>query len=358
VGIENSERIHFPIPSYLYPDNHSFTLYNAHNMNRKLVQLEHVAKKYYMFQALRDVSFDLYEGEIFGFIGPNGAGKTTTLKILVGLIQKFEGSVSINGMQLPKDHHKVHQLIGYLPQAPEYQNWRTIEDALMGLGRLSEVSDEDLRARIPGLLERFELSGLEKKKVKKLSGGMKQKVGLIQALLHKPKLLILDEPLGGLDPASRLKVKELILELRNEGVTIIFSSHILSDVQDVADRIGIIHRGQMLATGTLTELKAKFGMPNDIHVHFSKMPDSLDYLHNIPGVEEVKQRKDYYFVLPLDAKEDEDPVVHQLITETLARNGQLRKIGNIAPNLDELYTRYLESVIKAEREAQAKAAAV
>lgn len=321
-------------------------------MGNTIVSFNQVAKKYYSFTALRDVTFDLKEGEIFGFIGPNGAGKTTTLKILVGLLQKFEGDVMVNGFRLPQEHDKVHQSIGYLPQAPEFQSWRSIEDALMGLGRLSEVSDADLKARIPGLLERFELGGLGKKKVKKLSGGMKQKVGLIQALLHKPKLLILDEPLGGLDPASRLKVKELILELRQEGVTIIFSSHILSDVQDVADRIGIIFRGKMLATGTLTELKAQFGMPNDIHVHFSKMPDSLDFLHNIPGVAEVKQRTDYYFVLPLDSKMDEDEVVHKLITETMARGGRLRKIGNIVPNLDELYTRFVESSIKAEKALQ------
>jgi ABC-2 type transport system ATP-binding protein len=319
-------------------------------MANPLVSFNHVSKEYYGFHALRDVTFDLHEGEIFGFIGPNGAGKTTTLKILVGLLQKFNGEATVKGFQLPRDHDKVHQFIGYLPQAPEFQSWRSIGDALMGLGRLSEVSDDDLRARIPVLLERFELGGLEKKKVRKLSGGMKQKVGLIQALLHKPRLLVLDEPLGGLDPASRLKVKELILELRQEGVTIIFSSHILSDVQDVADRIGIIHRGKMLATGSLTDLKAQFGMPNDIHVHFSQMPDSLDFLHNVPGVAEVKQRADYYFVLPLDSKMDEDEVVHQLIVETLARNGRLRKIGNIVPNLDELYTRFIESSVKAEKE--------
>ncbi|MEM0997847.1 MAG: ABC transporter ATP-binding protein [Bacteroidota bacterium] len=318
-------------------------------MNQPLVSLMQLAKNYGEFAALRDVTFDLQPGEIFGFIGPNGAGKTTTLKILVGLIRRFSGQVTVGGHALPREHAQVHQLIGYLPQAPEYQSWRSIEDTLLAFGRLSEVPEATLRERIPRLLERFALRGLEKKKVRKLSGGMKQKVGLIQALLHKPQLLILDEPLGGLDPASRLRVKETILELRNEGVTVIFSSHILSDVQDVADRIGIIYRGCMLATGTLSELKTRFGIPNDIHVHFSQMPDSLDYLTQIPGIAGVRQRKDYYFVLPLDPSIDEDPVVHRLITETLARNGRLRKIGNIAPNLDELYTRYLESVVKAER---------
>ncbi|HHG84763.1 MAG TPA: ABC transporter ATP-binding protein [Bacteroidetes bacterium] len=319
-------------------------------MATPLVSFKNVAKRYYMHKALVDVNFELFEGEIFGFIGPNGAGKTTTLKILVGLLQNFEGEVMVSGFQLPQDHHKVHQLIGYLPQAPEYQAWRSIEDVLIGLGQLSGVSKAELKRRIPPLLERFELKGLENKKVAKLSGGMKQKVGLIQALLHKPKLLILDEPLGGLDPVSRRKVKEVIQELRSQGVTIIFSSHILSDVQDVADRIGILHRGQMLATGTLTELKAKFGIPNDIHVVFSQLPDALDYLSEIPGVTEVKQRKDYHFVLPLDPNQDEDTAVHQLITETLKRNGRLRKIGNIAPNLDELYTRYIESTIQRQEQ--------
>src|SRR5688572_5770699 len=243
-----------------------------------LVQLENVRKVYYGRAVLNDLSLEIPEGEVFGYIGPNGAGKTTTLKILAGLITKFEGTVRVAGNDVVKDRDKAHAVIGFMPQSCGFQNWRTVQSALDSLAELSGVPD-DLRAkRIPALLERFKLLDARYKKVKELSGGMTQKLGLIQALLHEPRLLVLDEPLEGLDPPTRNLLKEVLRERQRAGTTVLFSSHILSDVEDIADRIGILHRGKIATSGSLRDLLAAFGLPTEIEVDLSVVPDDDAYL--------------------------------------------------------------------------------
>ena len=219
-----------------------------------LVEVRALRKAYYGQAVLAGVSFDIAEGEVFGYIGPNGAGKTTTLKILAGLIAQDAGSVKIGGAELGDDHARRHQQIGFLPQGPGFQSWRTVESALDSLGELSGVPSEVRARRIGELLERFGLSAARKKKVKELSGGMTQKLGLIQALLHDPKLLVLDEPLEGLDPPSRALLKDVIRERRRAGCTVLFSSHILSDVERLCHRVVILHKGLVAAEGRIEDL--------------------------------------------------------------------------------------------------------
>lgn len=311
-------------------------------MDNQLVTLSGVSKKYHNQNVLQDVSFSLREGEVLGYIGPNGAGKTTTIKILVGLINQFQGNLNIDGHQLPGDRSLVHHLIGYLPQGVSFQNWHTIDSALMTLGRLSGVSDDELKERIPRWLDRFELLEFRKRKVKKLSGGMLQKVGLIQAVMHEPKLLVLDEPLGGLDPASRLKVKELIRELRNKGTTVIFSSHILSDVQDIADRIAVLNRGRLLQLGTLDELKEVFASDKDVVVEYSTLPGSRAEIESIPSIDIMSKKTATEWLIRLKKDADMDAAIHEIVSRSLSAEGRIRKIGHIPPSLDVLYTRFLE----------------
>jgi ABC-2 type transport system ATP-binding protein len=313
-------------------------------MAEAFVQFEGVAKRYKSFEALRDVTFQLNEGEIFGYIGPNGAGKTTTLKLLVGLLRNFEGSIRVQDLQLPRDYGALHRIVGYLPQYPEFQAWRTVNHALMTLGRLSGVSIETLEKRIPVLLDRFELGNVRHKKVRLLSGGMKQKVGFVQAMLHNPKLLVLDEPLSGLDPDSRIRLKEQILELKNEGTTVIFSSHILGDVEDVTDRIGILKGGQMLKSGNLTELRRHFSVGKDVQIAFSSPPASVTYLNEIPGLQRLKALNGHTYVLSFGPQADLDIVVHDLILKSLAQGAIIRKVGEVVASLDELYKRFMEPV--------------
>ena len=256
---------------------------------KDFVTLRNVTKNFGSFRALNDVSLEIKEGEIFGYIGPNGAGKTTTMKILVGLISNFQGEVTIGGYAVPKNKDEIHKLLGYLPQAVAFQDWRTVNQALKTFGKLSGLTDAQLEERIPKILNFLGLADARYKKVSHLSGGMVQKVGLAQALLHEPKLLVLDEPLGGLDPLSRRQFKDIVLQLAKKGTTVLFSSHILSDVQDVADRIGIISHGRIKQVGTIAELKAKLIQQKTVEVMLSGDSDKWQQLDKVKGVSGVTQ---------------------------------------------------------------------
>ncbi|MGE3460163.1 MAG: ABC transporter ATP-binding protein, partial [Kofleriaceae bacterium] len=223
-----------------------------------------------------------------------------------------------------------------------------VDSALDSLGELSGVADEDRRARIPRLLERFDLLGSRFKKVKELSGGMTQKLGLIQALLHEPRLLVLDEPLEGLDPPSRNLLKDVIRERRRAGTTVLFSSHILSDVEDVADRIGILHRGKLATSGSIRELVTGFGLPTDIEVAFATRPSSTAFLADLGTATE---RKPDDWRIRLADGVDADHVVHTIIELTLAAGGRIRKVGVAEPDLDDVFEQYIKRADDAARAA-------
>ncbi|MBV1857314.1 MAG: ABC transporter ATP-binding protein [Nannocystaceae bacterium] len=310
-------------------------------MREALVEFENVGKRYGAVHALRDITFDVRAGEVFGYIGPNGAGKTTTLRILVGLLRSFAGSVSIAGRKVGVLHQQVHDLIGFLPQSVGFHEWRTAEAALFALGELSGMTREAISPELDRLLTRFSLNDSRHKKVKQLSGGMRQKLGFVQAMLHRPKLLVLDEPLSSLDPASRNVVKEVIREVRAEGTTVIFSSHILSDVEDLADRIGVVRKGSMVATGTLDELKRQFGAPMVVAVEFAAPPSDDSFLDNAEmfvGREQVGKT----WRVQLRDGQGFDAGVHHIIEGTLAAGGRIRGIHPLDPDLDELYVRYVD----------------
>jgi len=303
-----------------------------------LVQIRGLTKAYYGQPVLSDVSFDIHEGEVFGYIGPNGAGKTTTLKILAGLITQYRGQVTIDGADIAENRARGHRLIGFLPQGAGFQAWRTVESALESLAELSGVAAEVRARRIPELLERFGLLAARRKKVKELSGGMTQKLGLIQALLHEPKLLVLDEPLEGLDPPSRALLKDILRERQRAGTTVLFSSHILSDVENVADRVGILNAGTIATSGSIRELMVAFGLPLELELQFSSPPADLGFLAAL-GAAAPRKPGEWRITLPAGA--EPDAIVHAAIERTLAAGGRLRKVGIVEPELDELFASYI-----------------
>ncbi|MCJ7762122.1 ABC transporter ATP-binding protein [Candidatus Bathyarchaeota archaeon] len=315
---------------------------NSSNDEKPLVVLRGVAKNYFNFRALDNISFEINEGEIFGYIGPNGAGKTTTMKILVGLISDFQGEVLIGGCRIPKQKEEVHKLLGYLPQNVAFQEWRTVNHALTTFGRLSGLTAKQVESRIPEVLDVVSLSDVRHKKISQLSGGMTQKVGLAQALLHEPKLLVLDEPLGGLDPLSRHQFKEVVLELGKRGATILFSSHILSDVQDVADRIGILSRGRIRQVGTLNELKARMSVQKTIEVLLPHPNDKWQELKSLKDVKSVEQVSPGRILANLDANADADEVINNLIQRIVRLRIKVRGVTLLQPSLDEIYLKHIQ----------------
>jgi ABC-2 type transport system ATP-binding protein len=311
------------------------------NRDAPFVALRGVSKKYYAFSALSNVSFEIKEGEIFGYIGPNGAGKTTTMKILVGLISDFQGEVFIGGYPVPKQKDEIHKLLGYLPQNVAFQEWRTVNHALKTFGKLSGLSDAEVERRIPEILNMLSLGDVRHKKISQLSGGMIQKVGLAQALLHDPKLLILDEPLGGLDPLSRHQFKEIVRELGRKGTTILFSSHILSDVQDVADRIGIISRGKIKQIGTLNELKSHLSTQKTVEVLLSDASEKWQEFRSIKNVDKVAQASPGRVLVNLKEIADEDQVINDIVQIVAKLGIRIKGIALLSPSLDEIYLNYV-----------------
>ncbi len=320
-------------------------------MGAPLVQLRGLTKRYGYYAALSGVDLELREGEVFGYVGPNGAGKTTTIKILAGLISKYDGQVEIAGKQVTHDRSETHALIGYLPQSAGFQSWRTVESALRSLGALSRMPGSVVEQRVGQLLERFDLAHARQVKIRHLSGGMTQKLGLIQALLHRPRLLILDEPLEGLDPPSRNLLKEIIRERQQDGATVLFSSHILSDVQDVADRVGVLCDGKMVSTGSVAELVAEVKLPRELVVEFSTAPADTGFVTGDPGLVDAVERRPGSWSARLRDDADADAVIHGLVEQTLARGGRLRKIAQAEPNLDHLFARLVEGARAARRGA-------
>ena len=306
------------------------------------VVLHGVSKSYFNFRALDNISLEINEGEIFGYIGPNGAGKTTTMKILVGLISDFTGEVIIGDYRIPKQKQEAHKLLGYLPQSVAFQEWRTVNHALTTFGRLSGLTAQKVESRIPEVLELVALSDVRHKKISQLSGGMAQKVGLAQALLHEPKLLVLDEPLGGLDPLSRYQFKEVVLALGKRGTTILFSSHILSDVQDVAGRIGILSHGRIRQVGTLNELKTRMSIPKTIEVLLTQPSDKWQELESLRNVKSVEQVSPERILANLYASADADEVINTLIQKIVELGIRVRGVTLLSPSLDEIYLKHVQ----------------
>ena len=202
--------------------------------------------------ALADLSLSVREGEIYGFLGPNGAGKTTTLKILLGLMRMTSGKASVLGK--PAGDVQTRAKIGFLPESPYFYDYLTAEEFLGFYGQLAGLDRSSICRRVADLLELVGLSEARTRQLRKFSKGMLQRVGLAQALIHDPELIILDEPMSGLDPIGRKHVRDLILGLRERGKTVFFSSHIISDVEVMCDRVGIVVKGRLLTSGRIDEL--------------------------------------------------------------------------------------------------------
>ncbi|MFQ5961854.1 MAG: ABC transporter ATP-binding protein [Candidatus Methylomirabilales bacterium] len=203
-------------------------------------------------RVLHDLNLEVYAGEIFGYLGPNGAGKTTTLKLLMGLALPTAGRAFILGRQLPDV--KVKAEVGFLPENPYFYEYLTGREFLAFYGRLFGLRGRELEDRIGSLLARVGLEPSAHLQLRKYSKGMLQRIGLAQALINDPKLVVLDEPMSGLDPIGRKEVRDLILKLKEEGKTIFFSSHIIPDVEMICDRVGILVGGRLVEVGKLEEL--------------------------------------------------------------------------------------------------------
>jgi ABC-2 type transport system ATP-binding protein len=234
-------------------------------------------------EALRGVTFAVQRGHIFGFVGPNGAGKTTTIRTLMGLIRPTSGAAMLLGQPIPSRAARFK--VGFLPEAPYFYDYLTIGELLDLTGRLFGMPAPQRHKRAESLIERVGLARAQGQNLKKFSKGMLQRAGLAQALMNDPELVVLDEPMSGLDPIGRKEVRDLIVELRDQGKTVFFSTHILSDVEAITDHVAIIARGQLQAEGKPAELVKKTILGVDVTV---RVPDKANTESLVDGAERVR----------------------------------------------------------------------
>ena len=235
-------------------------------------------------EALRGVTFDVERGHIFGFVGPNGAGKTTTIRTLMGLIRPTGGVAKILGHQIPS--REARRRVGFLPESPYFYDYLTVAELLDLSGRLFGVPADVRKRRAEELIEKVGLARARTQNLKKFSKGMLQRAGLAQALMNDPEVVVLDEPMSGLDPIGRKEVRDLILELRDQGKTVFFSTHILSDVEAITDRVAIVARGALQAQGTPAELVNRTVLGVDIAV---RLPEGQPVDALVDGADRVRR---------------------------------------------------------------------
>ena len=289
-----------------------------------VVQVQHITKTFGSTRAVNDVSFEVEHGEIFGLLGPNGAGKTTTIRVLLNIFKPDSGVVSILGG--PMTEAKKAR-IGYMPEERGLYQDVSLERCLLYMASLQGVSDREARQCLDRYLKRFDLAAHKGKKVKELSKGMQQKAQIINTVLHQPELIVIDEPFAALDPVNVQLVKDLLRELRGQGVTTIMCTHQMHQVEELCDRILLIDHGQAVLYGDLNEIQRRFS-------GHAVLVRSAGELPVITGVKEAQPHNNAVLW-----KLDNCTTPHDVLKALMANEVELERFEIAIPSLDEIFIR-------------------
>jgi ABC-2 type transport system ATP-binding protein len=219
-----------------------------------MIRLENLTKRYGRLAAVDSLNIEVRPGEVFGFLGPNGAGKTTTIRVMMGILKPTSGRVIMGGHDIEKEPEKAKAITGFVPDRPAIYEKLTGMEFLNFVGKLHHMNGEQIERRIPEVLECFELAEWKDELVESYSHGMKQRLVLCASLIHEPKILVVDEPMVGIDPRGARTLKDLFLSLAKKGTTVFLSTHSIGVAEEVCERVGIIHKGKLIASGTMSEL--------------------------------------------------------------------------------------------------------
>ncbi len=303
-------------------------------MKERLLVIQNLTKNYGKFRALNGLNMEIKKGELFGFVGPNGAGKTTTIKIIAGLLKTDIGQILLEGKDITKDPHILKENIGYVPDYfGVYDNLKTMEYMEFYASTYGLVGKE-VRELCLELMEIVGLEGKENQYVDALSRGMQQRLCLARALVHNPKILILDEPASGLDPSSRVAMKNILMELTMNGKTILISSHILSELSEMCSSIGIIQKGEMILQGSIGEIVSSVNTMNPLMIQvLEKQEEAIMFLRTHPLVKTLAiAGNEFQIIFEGDAKEE----VH-LLQEMIEKKLSVISFGRKKDNLESIY---------------------
>ncbi|EKD89183.1 MAG: hypothetical protein ACD_34C00162G0003 [uncultured bacterium] len=300
------------------------------------VKIEGLRKKYGNVNALDGLDMIVESGSVFGFLGPNGAGKTTTLRILAGLAQADSGSIFFGGQNISKSGSEQKSRLGYLPEEPAFYAWMSPREYLDYVGKIFKLEGKERRLRVDQLLEQSGLKEASKRHIGGFSRGMRQRLGIAQALMNHPSILLLDEPVSALDPAGRKEVLEMIEGLSTE-CTVIMSSHILADVERVCDTVGIIHNGKLITQAKKQELLDHYAIPaleiTTGNGSAALMPEWKQRLEKLSGVTGVTV-EGYRFHL---AVKDVHAAQQEIMQDALNHNVTFEKLEVVKPSLEDIF---------------------
>ncbi len=304
-----------------------------------MIQVEGLSKYYGPHAAIRDLQFGIDRGEVIGFLGLNGAGKTTTLKVLGCVLLPTSGRVTIDGYDVVRDPHEIRKRIGFLPDTPPLYEEMTVSGYLTFVARLRGVPSSKASARVAEVQEQTALGDVATERLGALSHGYRQRVGVAQALVHKPELLILDEPSSGLDPVQIVEMRNLIRRLKGQH-TVLVSSHILSEISQICDRLLVIQEGQLVAQGTEEELAQRLGGEGRVELEL-RGPDATSaesLLQSVPGVTRVEfvREQGGALLFRLDLPADARP---QLARAVVGAGWDLLRLDRSAQKLESIFLR-------------------
>ncbi len=314
-----------------------------------MIEVENLTKRYGSVTAVDSISFAAKHGQVTGFLGPNGAGKTTTMRMLTGFMPPTSGKAIVAGFDVFENSLEVRKRVGYLPEnVPLYRDM-TARGYLMYIGEIRGISRPGQQA--DAVLERVGLASRANSRIRNLSKGMKQRVGLAQALIHDPEVLILDEPTIGLDPFQVLELRDLVRELGRDR-TLLFSTHILSEAEQVCDNVVIINRGQIIAKGAPTDLRSTLQRGGRVLVRVdAPASETQALLESLPEVEHVEVEMDGLLVTPQSADIDPRPSIARAVID---KGWNLTELRALAVNLEDIFLELTRLQDKSTQEVEPK----
>jgi len=301
-----------------------------------ILEAKNLVKKCGDFAAVDGITFDIQEGEIFSLLGPNGAGKTTTISMLSTLVAPSAGDATIGGHSITREPMAVKQVIGVVPQEIALYDELTARENLSFWGQMYGLGGKALNARIDEVLEQIDLTDKAKNRVKTYSGGMKRRVNIGIGLLHKPRLLFMDEPTVGIDPQSRRAILDTVKALNQQGMTVLYTTHYMEEAQELSDRVGIIDHGQLIALGTQEELTRQVGQTDTLELHIGENDDPgplVESLRGVPGVLVAEATDHDIAIVTPSAEEILAPVVAKASEHGL----KIRSMDIREPNLEAVF---------------------